>query len=402
MMKLVILGGTGDVFLVCSLIEAFKRRHNRDALVIIRPRYSCIAEMFGVRYEVDDSIVLDAERDPAFQRDYDNAMVEDRYFYTHPCFLRSGVRVDHLTTKPDASQADMYKMILRIPPEEPLARPTIPKSNPLANSVVIITQSTSWPNNQPKFWDLLSLRLRQAGWHVIVNDLSWSLKELFQYCANAEWAVGPQCGVMSILTTAEFPCRKTFVTANVDDNSAPGFLSKQTYPYGYVTKFSNRDYDVEEFKVSQHDHDAVATLVVHGSNAMRLWKHNPNPMITIGMSLAPGDFLDRFAVLTIKKERFSLDRKAAIEREFQRHAEAFRQMPRTKEIDGLFSALVVLHRETYDLLEKMVPSALAEDMMRVEDHVKAVKLNKRRIEMKREIDAHCSVPHTEVKSYHGD
>ncbi len=402
MIKIVVLGGTGDVYLVCALIEAFKRRHNRDNVqVVIEGKYACIAEMFGVSYAIDDTAIIKAEADPAMQRDYDNVIAEGRYFYAHPCFQRTHIRVDALTAKPDASQSDMYRLILRLEPDDPLALPNLPQRDPVPNSVVVITQSTSWPNNQPHFWDLLAVRLRQAGWHVVVNDLGWPLKELFQHCANAEWAIGPQCGVMSILTTGRFACRKTFVTANVDDNAAIGFLARQTYPYGYVTKFSNQDYDVDEFKVSDHDHDAVASLVVHSANALRLRPHDPTPVATVAVPLTPGDFLDRFAVLTVKRERFSLEKRAAQEREYQRHAELFRQTARPEGVAKMFGDLLELHRSNFELLEGVVPDALAGGGMSPEAHVAAVRNNKARIDLKRAIDEACHAPYFEGKSYYG-
>jgi hypothetical protein len=403
MVKIAILGGTGDVYLICALVGAFKRTHNRDDVeVVVKGRYACIPAMFGVAYSVDDAAILRAETDQQMQRDYENVIADDRYFYAHPCFQRMHMRADQMTAHNDASQADMYRMILRVDQDSPLALPALPSRTFVPNTVIVITQSTSWPNNQPRFWDLLALRLRQAGWHVIVNDLSWSLAELFQHCANAEWAVGPQCGVMSILTTGRFHCRKTFVTANVDDNWAPGFVARQTYPYGYVTKFSNDDYDVEEFKVSEGNHDEVASLVVHGSNAMRLWPHDPDPVPTVMMRLSPGDFLDRLAVLAVKRAKFPLDRRAAIEREYQRHAEAKRVLQLPPEVDGLFGQLLDLHAAAFDLLERMVPAAIGDGTVGADDHIAAVRLNKERSAAKAAIDEACRVPFHEQKSYYGE
>lgn len=400
MVKLVILGGTGDVYLVCALVQAFKERHGRDATVVLRHRYACIADMFGVAYEVNDEVVSAAELDPAYQRDYDNQLIDDRLFYTHPCFLRSGVRVDHLTTKPDASQADMYKMILRIPADVPLALPMLPNLLPRPNIITIIPQATSWPNEQPDFWVKLANGLRSSSWSVEINDLSWPLKELLERCATSEWVIGPQCGVMSILVTGRFLCRKTLAVSNVDDNAAPGFLSRQTYPYAYVTKFSNQDYDVEEFKISNDSHQSVVAAIVNGVNAQRLWPHNPNPVMSVNVPLTPGDFLDRLAVLTVKYHHLSPPHRAGITREYLRHIELRRLQGFSAEVDALYLQLVDMHNENYKLLERVVPAAFTGAETLIEDHCTAIRSNKLRVGLKQRIDALCHAPYQEVKSYY--
>ncbi len=400
MINIVVLGGTGDVYLISSLLEVFKRTHNRDAQLVIRDRYRCIADMFGVPYIIDDAVITAAETDAAMQRDYDNVFADGRNFYCHPSFLRTQVRMDHLTTKPDVSQGDMYKVILRVPWGAPLALPKIPEVEQKPGKVVLVPDARSWPNLHPGFWALLATRLAYAGWNVQNNNGSgWSLKTLFDNCAEAEWVIGPQCGVMSILVTGRFPCRKTLASSDIDGSSLYLF-STHTFPYAYVTKFSNQDYDVEEFKVSAHRQDELVDSIVNGQNGLRLWPHDPAPVTTITVPLSPGDFLDRLAVLTVKRSRFSVARRAAIERDYQRHVELKLRTGFSAEVEERYARLVDLHAETFDLLETMVPEAIGGGTMTPESHVTAVQLNKARIELKLEIDAACRAPFSEVKSYH--
>ena len=402
MIRIVVFGGTGDVYLISALVEAFKKRHGRnDVELIIKNGHSYIAELFGVKYVTDDALISKAETDIALQRDYDNVIAEDRLFFAHPSFLRTNMRVDHLTTRSDVSQADMYKIILRIPPDVQLALPTIPAKPQIHGKVVVISDARSWPNLQPTFWPALATALSYAGWNVQVNNPRWSLRELFAHCMSAEWVIGPQCGVMSILTTGRFPCRKTFATPDIDGNAAFIF-STHTFPYGYVTKFSNEDYDVEEFKIAANTHGDLIEAIVNGSNSLRLWPHNPNPVTTVNVSLSPGDFLDRLAVLTVKRNRFPVEKRAAIERQYQRYVESRLRLKASMEIDELFDKLVNLHDEIFDLLERMVVSAIGEDSITIEDHIQAVRSNKIRIELKQAIDAACHAPYSETKSYYGE
>lgn len=401
--RLVTIGGSGDAYLVCALIEAFKRHHNRDDVVVVgKSKYACIANLFRVRYQCNDALCHAAEGDQALQRTYENILLSDQMpFYVHPCFLRSEIRVDKLTTKPDASQADMYRMILRIPADAPLSIPELPSVMTAPGTVLMIPEAVSWPNTQPAFWRLLGPALAATGRTVMENDPKWSLQELLIRCAAAEWVVGPQCGIMSILVTGRFPCRKTLPSsALTDENKKLSFLSPQTYPYAYVTKFSNQDYDVEEFEITDDNHAEMVDAIVRGQNALRLWQHDPRPALTIQAPISPGDFLDRLAVLTVKRAKFPVEKRAAIEREYRRFQDLQKQLPQSPEIVDLFGRMCVVHAETFDVLATMVPDALEKGNLSMVQHLDAVRLNKERVVLKQAVDAACRAPYTEVKSYY--
>lgn len=403
MIKLVVLGGTGDVYLVCALVDAFRKHHGRtDVAVVTRPKFSAVCDLFpGVPALMDEALVYRGENDLDLQRSYDNRLdAPDGVFYTHPCFERSRVRVDHLTTKPDVSQADMYRMLLRVPPEAPLSKPRVPQPPVKPNTVFLIPDAVSWPNTQEQFWLMLTERLVRAGREVIVNDKRWPMGELFHRLAAAEWVIGPQCGVMSILCTGGFPCRKTLATPSVDDERAPGFLAPQTYPYAYVTKFANEDYDVEEFKITIQNRLEMVEAIATGANAQRLRPHMTGPVTTVQVLIAPGDALDRLAVLAVKRHRFGPVRRASIEREYQRMLEATRTLRLNSRLDGLYHRLIEHHEAAFDILERAVPAVMLDDEMSVEDHVAMIKLNRKRVDLRREIDAATASPFTEVKSYY--
>lgn len=405
MIQLVVLGGSGDAFLVCSLYRAFCDYHQQsDVEVVLHSRLAPVAQMFEVPYRTDDDLVLRAQNDHQFQADYDNdRLSHDRPFYAHPCFLRSRIRVDWLTTRWDASQADMYRLILGIPPSSSLLLPRVPNVQQVPNSVMLITESTSWPNTQPAFWTLLGGALRRAGWSVVFNDLAWSLEDLLTWCAGAEWVIGPQCGVMSILVSGRFACRKTLCTPNLDGNRRPEYLAPETYPYGYVTKFTNLDFEVEEFKVSDDDHAEVVEMVLNGVNGRRLAPHDPSPVLTVQAPLAPGDFLDRLAILEVKRQQFDRTRCAGIEREYQRCLEVKRQLPLPPQVEELYQDLVRLHDACFVTLGQLVPAVLEAggegDFL---DHAAVIRANRRRVELKQAIDRLCHSPYTEVKDYYQD
>lgn len=403
MIRLVSIGGTGDAYLVCALFDAFCREHKRDDVVVVsKTKYAPIAGLFGVPFVGDDELVRAAEQSVEMQRTYENVLVApETTFYVHPCFLRSEIRVDKLTTKPDASQADMYRMILRVPLDAPLTVPTrLPEPPRQLNAVVLIPDAVSWPNTQPAFWVRLSVALREVGRSVVMNDPRWTLAELLEVCAASGWVIGPQCGVMSILCTGRFPCRKTVASPALNEtNKKLSFLSPTTYPYAYVTKFSNVDYDVEEFEVTDDNHAEIADAIAHGANALRLREpHDARPVLTVQAPLSPGDFLDRLAVLTVKRGRFAGPRRAAVEREYRRFAAVRSITPMPPEVEEHFAQLVAIHETTFALLETLVPESLAGGGV---GHDRAVRLNRDRIAVKARIDASCRAPYTETKSYYG-
>ena len=216
--------------------------------------------------------------------------------------------------------------------------------------------------------------------------------------------IGPQCGLMSILVTGQFPCRKTLVTPSIDYGAAPHYWAKMTFPYAYVTAFAGQDFDVEEYKVGDN-HAGIIDLVMGGVNARHLRPHDPLPAVNVTMQLTPGDFFDRFAVLTVKRQKFSPDQRAAIEREYQRHDEARRQRLWPKELDVLLDRLTELHARNFDLLAQLVPQAITGHCevttpAMVDAHFEAMRSNKERVLLKQQIDALCHAPYSETKSYY--
>lgn len=409
MIRLVSIGGTGDAYMVCALLDAFRKEHKReDVVVVSKAKYAAIARLFGVPFEANDELVREAEQNiGGIQQTYENVLLApDTTFYVHPCFLRSEIRVDKLTTKPDASQADMYRMILRVPLDAPLTVPTrVPEPVRQPNAVLLIPEAVSWPNTQPAFWIGLANALRHAGRSPMFNEAKWSLDELFEIAAGCGWVIGPQCGVMSILVTGRFPCRKTLASPAMDaGNKKLAFLADQTFPYAYVTKFSNQDYDVEEFEITDDNHGELIDAICCGTNAMAVLHkpHDPMPVMTIQAPLSPGDFMDRLAVLTVKRQRFDKVRRASIEREYRRFQAIRSITPMPPEVDEHFSQLVAIHDRAFTVLAKMVPEALGGLPVSPDDHIAAVRLNKDRVEVKARIDAVCRGPYTDGKSYYGD
>lgn len=386
MNKLVTMFGTGDTYLVCALFRAYVAKYGPSE-IICKTSHATIPRMFGIQFQLNDSIVTLAETGHW-------QTIED-LTYVHPSCPLNYTRPDQFTFKcGDISQADMYRALLDLPLNTMLDHPKINRTaGQIKKSALLIFEAKSWPNTQPLFWRKLNNALVKEGWSVEWNTGAQSLDELFEQCARTEWVIGPQCGVMSILTTARFACRKSFCTPAIDDaeKRPPDYPIHRTFPYAYVSKFSGEDFDVDEFKITDHNHDDVIVKLLQ-AQAGRLQA----PVMTINAPLSPGDFLDRLAVLHVKLEKFDVMRRAAIQREHDRYYEIYKAQPFCGQ---LFDSLLLNHRKTFDLCSSYVPDALVgkNDEQR---HAKAIQLNKERVELKRKIDLICQSPYSDVKDYY--
>lgn len=389
MIRLVSLGGTGDAYLVCALARAVEAQYDSEVTVALRERQLAVPEMFGLRCEAADDEVARAERSRATQRSYNNRLAAGRTFYAHPCFTRSHVSLAELTTLPgQLSQAHVFRALLGLPLDTPLEVPPLPTAERRENVALLIPEAGSWPNDQPEFWATLAQELRAGGWSVEINDDASPLADLLTFAASAEMVAGPQCGVMSIPVAAEFPCRKVLCTPQIEEGEGfpVGYRRlRATFPYAYVTKFTGNDYDVDEYRITARNHAEVVESILAAPRGQR----DPHPVTTVSVPLTPGDFLDRLAVLAVKRDRLG----PAADREYLRYREAC-----PAEWDGLLRELVNLHSTTFDQLAFTVPAALA--CPERDDHV-AVALNRTRVELKRRIDEDLRAPYREIKSYYG-
>jgi hypothetical protein len=410
---IVVLGGLGDVYLMMALYAAFVQAHpGNEIVLVIKSKHRAVAGLFpGVRIQVDDKITYSMEGDQDRQRNYLNDLWTGAPFYAHPCMKRTRLTIDELPSKLRVSQADLFRMVLGLPLSAPLTRAAAPHCAYRANTVMIV-DAVTWPNTQPGFYPKLVDALRRSGREVWINvdaPPRVPLSEVFTRAAETEWVIGPQCGLMSILITGGFPCRKTLATPSIDDGTAPAYWARQTFPYAYSTAFAGVDADIEEYKVGSN-HDGVIKLILEGANARRLWPHDPAPTKSVTLPLTPGDFFDRFAVLTVKREKFSPDQRAAIEREYQRHDEARRQWLWPQAVDPLLDQLIELHARNFDLLAELVPQAIenkgvdvdwSDTASMIEAHFEAMRSNRDRVRLKQEIDRLCHAPYFETKSYYG-
>lgn len=391
MSRIAVLGGTGDAYLVCALVAGSDKL--KRAQIAIKSRQSAIPAMFGLNWDASDAEIEHVESDKQKHLDYDNRLFQGRTLYAHPCFTRGEARLDDLTVLDHPpSQADMYRVILGLPIDSPLAQPKIPITTPRSGSAVLITEAVSWPNDQPLFWHGLQNALRAGGWSVKVNERSVPLEDLLTLAAGAEMVVGPQCGLMALLVAGQFPCRKVLATPTID--GGPGFQvgtrwMRKTYPYAYVNKFDGNDYDVEEYRITEYNHREIIAEILAAPRTPR----DPRPVASITMPLTPGDFLDRLAVLSVKKMRGV----RGVDRELRRYVEMLPTLPRG--LNDEFAELLELHGVAFSLLENIVPAALNGGTAPGE-HDAVVKINRTRVMLKNAIDAACRAPYREAKSYY--
>ena len=397
---LVCLHGTGDTYLVCSLANAVRQHHGREVRLVVKESHKAICEMFDLDFSIDDARVQNAETNTGMHENYNNysAFTRGGIVYCHPSFIRSGVRIDHLSAKPSITQADLYRAILHLSPDTPLMSGYTPTHAPKPDTVMILPEARSWPNTKRSFWIALAENLAQAGRKVTFNDTRWPRAKLLERCAESEWVIGPQYGMMAIMCHAQYPCRKTICTPSIDGKGLRGFPLQQTYPYAYVSKFAGFDYDIDEFKIGD-DIDSVISCILGSKNFLRLGVYNPAPVLSTSIDVSAGELFDRLAILAVKLQMLPANKRALVLREYLRLTEI--ALPLTIRFPSLgdpIGRLTEANRDVWVANDLKVAASL--NGQPVASHVDADQASLRRMKIKQEINIICASAFEEVKSFY--
>ena len=399
--NLVAMFGLGDAYLVCAFAKAFGDHHKQPFRILLKESQAAIAGLFGPGVPVElvpDAWVEDWQRDPPRCAEYDNRLELGRNYFVHPHFVRSRVRIDHLTVKPSVTQADMYRALMHLPPDAPMTVPDLPfRELSVPGTVFMVPRARSWPNSAPAFWEALAAALTDAGFLLAWNEPEWPLEWALDRATRSEWVIGPQCGFMAALCEARFPCRKTICTPAIEPDGMAGFPLRATFPYAYVTKFAGNDYDIEEYRIDA-DHDGLVRRILAGKNALRL-PHDPAPVRTVNVDISPGDLFDRLSILTVKCGKFDGASRAAVLRETARLDNAAAPLLTSPAIASAYLALGSANLEAFEANEIMVRETFAGTGGQ-EAHERAVRANKLRVEAKNRINELCGSAWREVKSYY--
>lgn len=390
------LYGTGDAYMTLAFAAELGR--SLPVTVLVKPEHRAIGEMFPGVAKVEADVRW-AESDQALKASHENRLAVGSVFFAHPSFVRSGARIDPLAYPDMTSHADLWRAMLGLRHDAPMARGVPPRVPQVHGRVLLIPRARSWPHGSPRFWAALAERLRGAGWTVTVAGESGPLGDLLVEAAASEWVIGPQCGLMMILCHAGFPCRKTFATPAIDDGAAPDFPLRSTFPYGYAEKFAGERYDVEELKFSGDGADVVEAIA-GGAHARRVGGLHRGPLGGVRITVRGGDLLDRLAVLSVKAARLG-PRAVGTAQELRYLGHAAEPLMRSfPALRASLDALVDANGRGYDHNESIVAAALRGEAARPEDHAGAARANRDRVMARREANRICGTPEAEIKSYY--
>ena len=263
MIRLVSLYGVGDCYLICALAQAFEREHKIATIIATKVAQGSIPEMFGLVWQAADSEIARAESSAEMQHTWHNVVADGATYYVHPHFVRSDARLDQLTVKARASQADLYRALLHLSPWEPLAHPIFPAPDGDRN-IVMLTESRSWPAMPSSFWSTLVGKI-QAREPIMVIGPGMSLGEVFSAMASAKWIIGPQCGVISVACEAGLPARKTILIRELGPDCPYLFGLKESLPYGHCSTFAGNDHaDVDHVIIPAIGWEAAVEGIING------------------------------------------------------------------------------------------------------------------------------------------
>ena len=409
--------GTGDTYLICALWRAFEAQHG-PATIVVAEHHAPIAQMFGVRYEVGLSRPMAAD----FQ--------EGTPFVVHPSRMAFGAQIDALTGREGFSQADMYRLLLRLSPDAPLAKPQPPgpwqdQSIPKGRSVVLMPHSQSWPPAPPEFWqELAKALLDRTDLDIVLNSGSLqpqgstrvrsvfpSLEMLFSLMEHCGWVIGPNTGGFACAVSAEIKASKTMVVqrpATIPFEMSPTLKLTQSFPYSHQRKFDGFDYEVDEHELIDRASWAPAIDRIVASRPPIA----PKPKRIVRGPMSVGDIVDRITILEIKAERLqsAADRLAAA-REVRELQEAIQEIDLPAE---LVAALKEANIRGWELADKMYEdfpfgSDWEPDLTKASDWAVAVAglkahrammdANRDRVRARQQIDAASNSLLRELKSY---
>lgn len=415
------LFGIGDTCLVAGLAQEFARRHRQPGgrvALIVRPGHRDVAAAFpGI-----DVVIEIAEHDiPALVNPSRAPQGQPRpgeIFVAHPSVVH--VRPDHCVAHGRMSDVAMYALILGLPPQTKLALPAISHENrELARAIasdqrivvgrtaMIVPRANSWAPIPPEFFNTLSDRLRQQGWHVWVNNpAALPLRAALAFAEIAGWVIGANCGYMQMVVQSGVRARKTILSrVSSEDRPHPLPITRMS-DYTRFRKVDDQHYHVEEFMVDgPTTWPGVVSGVVSGRNAHEDVP-DPAPLLFFDAQLSPGELCDRLSILEIKRERLP-DQAHLVLAEITRLSPMRDQIVQMHpEVSHLIGDLARLNGQAWDLNESLFCEYAPDAVIQPDDAVAHVRraaeahaCNRERVRVRNDIDARCHAGHVEVKSY---
>jgi len=427
------LFGIGDTCLVAGHMKVFSNTHQQPVVLAVRQGHQEVAAMFpGVSRTV---IVPEYEIAPLTNTVTVGVPQPGHLFVAHPSTVPA--RLDHCVAHGRMSDAAMYALILGLPPQSRLALPAIPpdkrelaqaiaSAHAIApgRTVVLVPRANSWPPIDNHFWDLLQARLASNGWHVWVNDPgNLPLPCALPFLEIAGWVIGANCGFMQMAVQSGIHCRKTILSRALYPDELHGErhplpITRVWPDYSMFRKVDGCQYDIEEFRVDgPTSWPGAIAAVTQGRNAQGPVP-DPGPLLFMDVQISPGELCDRLSIMEIKQAR--LPSKAQyLATEVTRLTPLREHLLRAHpEIVAFAQELRNLNEQAWTLNEvligdyqrgvggpgwQVVEDSTVDGLSRVERHVRAAyeahHCNRRRVEVRNDIDAHCRAGHVEVKSY---
>lgn len=358
--------GLGDTWLVCALAHALP-----GVTVHVKPDHAPIAEMFGLAYETSPGGIT-----------------------VHPSTMSGGNALDALTAREGFSQADMYRLLLDLPLDTPLARPTLKWHSSAPRGVVIMPHARSMPTRPLWFWRDLAERLSRTMpvyWNspeacAGTTRFYGHIGELYALIEAAGWVIGPNTGGFVCAVASELKAHKTLI-AHVPEEPFrfnAHVTLKGAFPFSHQRKFCGRDYDVDEIGP-----DDVIEIPEGEPNT------RPSPILRAPMSL--GDILDRLTILDLKLEA---NPSRHIKRERQEILDTLQEAGIGQaDTEPQLTALRAANRAGFEIGDRLYAQTNEQTPEATALHIAMMRTNKDRVKAKQAINAKTGSLLTEAKTY---
>lgn len=278
--------GVGDTYLVCALWREFEKV-NGPTTISVREEHVHIPQMFGARFQTLRSLMMVPG---------EHAWRPGIPINAGPLHAARGDAIEKLTAGGAFSRADLFRFILRLPWDAPLAKPLLlnewrkqaaswteirPAFQHKGKSVVIMPHAKNMPAPPLEFWMQLAVELAgKRNVPVLFNDLHTHLPSagdtriemealeksgrilrihptlgvLYAMIEHAGWVIGATSGAFHAAAAAELEARKSLVAMWPLGFDKPFRVNdwlalESPFPYSNARSFCGPDLRVDQFEV---------------------------------------------------------------------------------------------------------------------------------------------------------
>lgn len=213
----------GDIYICCTLLDAFKTRIQQDFILMVHGKTGKkVAELFGL----DNTLIISEEHMGALIQTVQIFGMDATKIYAVPVSFHYSI-IDNILGYKGFNCMDLFKTALGLSAETFVMKPTAKiagsKYHFTKKDIILIPYANSLPCFLPSFWEQLADRLCSMGYRVYTNssnDLTepviegtekifLSIEEMYAESNHCAGVVALRSGLCDIISSAQ--CKKVIL-----------------------------------------------------------------------------------------------------------------------------------------------------------------------------------------------